>query len=124
MVEIVIGDVHARVGALRTLLRAVGAVDEAGRRNRGCWVVQIGDLLDRHATAEANLATARVAARTVDLVLAGNHELQMLNEPASVGGAALATLAARGWPHAASACGDWLVTHAGVHPALAGTCRR
>ena len=85
MVEIVIGDVHARVGALRALLRAVGAVDEAGRRNRGCWVVQIGDLLDRRATAAANLAAARVVASTVDLVLAGNQELQMLNEPASVG---------------------------------------
>ncbi|MGZ6564621.1 MAG: metallophosphoesterase [Solirubrobacteraceae bacterium] len=119
MVEIVIGDVHARTDALRTLLRVVGALDEQGRRSRGCWVVQIGDLLDRRATDGANLATARLAATAVDVVLAGNHELRMLSEPAGGGRAALATLAASGWPHAAFACGDWLVTHAGVHPELA-----
>ena len=28
------------------------------------------------------------------------------------------TLATRSWPHAAACCGDWLVTHAGVHPSL------
>jgi hypothetical protein len=101
------------------LLRTLGAVDETGRRDPGWWIVQIGDLLDRRATAGANLATARLAASAVDVVLAGNHEVAMLGEPASVGGAALATLAARGWPHAASACGEWLVTHAGIHPTLA-----
>ena len=119
MIEIVIGDVHARADALRALLRATGAIDADGQRNRDHWVVQLGDLLDRTATGEENLATARLAAGAVDIVLAGNHELQMLGESASAGGAALATLAARGWPHAAFACGDWLVTHAGVHPALA-----
>jgi hypothetical protein len=119
VVEIVIGDVHARSGAMRALLRAVDAIDERGRRNRGCWVVQLGDLLDRRAAGDANLAAARLAASAVDVVLAGNHELQMLNARAGAGGPALATLAARGWPHAAYACGDWLVTHAGVHPALA-----
>lgn len=118
MVEIVIGDVHARAEVLRALLLAVGAVDERGVRNRDCWVVQIGDLLDRRATDRANLATARLAASAIDVVLAGNHELQILSENAG-SGAALATLAARGWPHAAFACGDWLVTHAGVHPELA-----
>jgi hypothetical protein len=119
VIEIVIGDVHARPEALRALLRATRAVNAAGRRRRGCRVVQLGDLLDRHATGEENLVTARLAAGAIDVVLAGNHELQMLNESASAGGAALATLAAQGWPHAAFACGDWLVTHAGVHPALA-----
>jgi len=101
------------------LLRAVGALDERGRRTRECWVVQIGDLLDRRASERANLATARLAATAVDVVLAGNHELQMLGEPAGGSRAALATLAASGWPHAAFAFRDWLVTHAGVHPDLA-----
>jgi hypothetical protein len=119
VIEIVIGDVHASTAALHALLRATGAVDAGGRRHRGCWVVQLGDLLDRHATDEENLRTARLAAAAIDVVLAGNHELKMLNESASAGGAALATLAARGWPRAAFACGEWLVTHAGVHPVLA-----
>jgi hypothetical protein len=119
VIEIVIGDVHANAKALRALLRATAAVDASGRRDRGCWVVQLGDLLDRHATGDENLATARLAASAIDVVLAGNHELQMLSASGSAGGAALATLAAQGWPHAAFACGDWLVTHAGVHPALA-----
>jgi hypothetical protein len=129
MVEIVIGDVHARIEALRTLLRVVAALDERGRRNPGCWVVQIGDLLDRRASDAANLATARLASTAVDVVLAGNHELLMLSEPAGGSRHALATLAASGWPHAAFAFGDWLVTHAGVHrelarglPALATEC--
>jgi hypothetical protein len=119
LVEIVIGDVHARSEALRALLTAVGALDEHGRRARGFWIVQVGDLLDRRAGEYANLATARLAASAIDIVLAGNHEARMLADREGVGGAALATLAARGWPHAAAALGDWLITHAGVHPTLA-----
>lgn len=117
--EVVIGDVHARPVALLSLLRAVGVIDGSGRRQGRWWVVQLGDLLDRHASVEANLETARLAAETVDVVLAGNHEARMLAERGSPHGPALATLAAQGWPHAAAACGDWLVTHAGVHPRFA-----
>jgi len=117
--EVVIGDVHARPLALLTLLRAIGVIDRSGRRHRRWWVVQLGDLLDRHASVEANLETAQLAAETVDVVLAGNHEARMLAEPGSPHGPALATLAAQGWPHAAAACGEWLVTHAGVHPEFA-----
>ena len=65
------------------------------------------------------IKTARLAASAIDIVLAGNHEARMLADREGVGGAALATLAARGWPHAAAALGDWLITHAGVHPKLA-----
>lgn len=118
MVEIVIGDVHARSDALWALLGAVGAVDAGGRRNPDHWIVQLGDLLDRRASSQANLQTARLAASAVDVVLAGNHESTMLRERPGRGGAALATLASRGWPYAAAACGDWLITHAGVHPKL------
>jgi hypothetical protein len=115
MLEVVIGDVHARADALRAVLGAAGVED--ARRREGAWVVQVGDLLDRHASEEENLATAQVAAEHVDVVLAGNHEAQLLRSGAH--GAALAVLATRGWPHAAHAAGDWLVTHAGVHPGLA-----
>ncbi len=114
-----IGDVHARSKALRRLLGELDAIDARGRRRRGCWIVQLGDLLDRRATPAANLATARLAASAVDVVLAGNHEVQILRETGCVHGAALGTLATRSWPHAAACCGDWLVTHAGVHPELA-----
>ncbi len=113
-----IGDVHARADLLCALLRTIGAVDSRGRRYGGFWVVQVGDLLDRNASPAANLATARLAARAMDVVLAGNHEAEMLAERGSVNGAALATLAGRGWPQAAAAVGGWLVTHAGVHPEL------
>lgn len=65
------------------------------------------------------LGDGAFAASAVDVVLAGNHEVRIMREPSCVNGAALATLAARGWPHAAACCGDWLVTHAGVHPKLA-----
>jgi hypothetical protein len=126
VVEVVIGDVHARGDALRALLETVGAIDRQGRRCDGFWIVQLGDLLDRRAEPDENLATARLAVAHLDTVLAGNHEARMLRQPGCEHGAALSTLAARGWPHAAAACGnDWLITHAGVHPALArGLSRR
>jgi hypothetical protein len=119
-IDVVIGDVHARACALRALLAAVGAIDAGGKRVPGYWIVQVGDLLDRRSSPEANLDTARLAAAALDVVLVGNHEWRLLDEPPADFGPALATLAAEGWPHAASACGDWLITHAGVHPKLAG----
>jgi hypothetical protein len=118
VIEVAVGDVHARADVLRALLAALGALDSRGRRRRGFWIVQVGDLLDRRATAEANLRTARLAAEAFDVVLAGNHEVEMLAEPGSTYGRALATLANQGWPHAAAALRGWLLTHAGVHPEL------
>ena len=118
MIEVVIGDVHARADLLRELLVSLGALHPRARRRDGFWIVQVGDLLDRHATPEANLRTARLAAESLDVVVAGNHEVSMLADPGGVNGAALATLAARGWPQAAAEVGGWVVTHAGVHPEL------
>lgn len=118
--DVVIGDVHARSAALHALLRAVGVLDAHDRRDPSWRVVQLGDLLDRHAAPEDNLVTAQLAARTIDVVLAGNHEARMLADPGSPHGHALTTLAVCGWPHAAAAIGGWLVTHAGVHPVAAG----
>ena len=119
------GDVHARADVLRALLEALGVLDPGGSRRKRSWIVQVGDLLDRRAAPEANLRTARLAAATIDVVLAGNHEAEMFAEHNSAHGAALATLAARGWPFAAAEVGGWLVTHAGVHPELThGLSRR
>jgi hypothetical protein len=118
VVELVIGDVHARVDVLRALLDGLGVLDARGRRRRGFWIVQVGDLLDRRATPEANLRTARLAAKALDVVLAGNHEVDILSGGHAAHGAALATLAARGWPQAAAEVGGWVVTHAGIHPEL------
>src|SRR5437660_4412585 len=92
-IEIVIGDVHGRIDALYTLLRELGVVDARGRRRRTGWVVQVGDLLDRTATPEANLETAQLAAEVLDVVLAGNHEARLLADGDSEHGGALATLA-------------------------------
>jgi Calcineurin-like phosphoesterase len=122
MLEVVIADVHGRADALRAVLCEVGVLDARGRRRRGSWVVQVGDLLDRRGTEAGNLAVAQLAAEAIDVVLAGNHEAQLLRSGAH--GAALALLATRGWPHAAAAAGDWLITHAGVHPALAADLPR
>lgn len=118
MIEVVIGDVHARATVLRSLLRALGVLDARGKRREGFWVVQVGDLLDRRARAEANLRTARLAVAALDVVLAGNHEADLLATAGAGHGAALATLAARGWPQAAAEVGGWVVTHAGIHPEL------
>jgi Calcineurin-like phosphoesterase len=118
VIEVVVGDVHARADLLRALLRAVGALDSRGHRRRGFWIVQVGDLLDRRASPEANLAAARLGVEALDVVLAGNHEVEILSESGSVHGAALSALASRGWPQAAYALSGWLVSHAGVHPEL------
>ncbi|MEA2171013.1 MAG: hypothetical protein QOF76_4313 [Solirubrobacteraceae bacterium] len=120
--ELVIGDVHARPHAVQGLLRELGAIDRRGRRRDGWWIVQVGDLLDRHASRSTNLQTARLAVQTMDVVLCGNHELRMLGSRRDR--AALAVLAERGWPLAATTCGDWLVTHAGVHPSFARSLPR
>ena len=118
LTDVVIGDVHARTDLLRSLLAAVGALDSRGRRRGGFWIVQLGDLLDRRASREDNLRAARLAVETLDVVLAGNHELDMLAGREGRHGPALATLAGRGWPQAAAEVGGWLVSHAGVHPGL------
>ena len=118
MIEVVLGDVHARGPVLAGMLGALGVLDARGRRQAGFWIVQVGDLLDRRASAGANLRTARLAAEALDVVIAGNHEAQMLADRGSAHAAALATLATRGWPQAAAEIGGWLVTHAGVHPEL------
>ena len=118
-IDVVIGDVHARGDALYSLLRELDLLDSHGRRRPGGRVIQVGDLLDRHADADANLETAQLAAEAVDIVLAGNHEWRLLSEADGDHSAALAVLAERGWPEAAAASDGWLVTHAGVHPRLA-----
>jgi hypothetical protein len=118
VVEIIIGDVHARADVLRGLLGSLGVLDSRQRRRKGFWIVQVGDLLDRRAGPAANLRTARLAVEALDVVLAGNHEASMLADRGSAHGAALATLAARGWPQAAAEVGGWVVTHAGIHPEL------
>jgi hypothetical protein len=118
-IDVVIGDVHGRADALHSLLRELGVIDASGRRRRAGWVVQVGDLLDRKADAEANLETAQLAVAALDVVLAGNHEWRLLTESEHEHGAALAQLASHGWPHAAAAVDGWLVTHAGVHPDFA-----
>src|SRR6478672_10803950 len=98
-IDLVIGDVHARTDALYSLLREVGVIDSSGRRRLSGWVVQVGDLLDRKADPEANLATAQLAADALDVVLVGNHEWRLLSDGDGDNGAALATLAGQGWPH-------------------------
>jgi hypothetical protein len=50
VIEVVVGDVHGRSEALRRLLGAVGTLDADGARNPDCWIVQLGDLLDRRAS--------------------------------------------------------------------------
>jgi hypothetical protein len=118
MIEVVVGDVHGRASLLRALLCALGALDSSSHRRRGFWIVQVGDLLDRRASCESNLTTARLAVEALDVVLAGNHEVEMLADARSAHGAALSTLASRGWPQAAAALSGWLATHAGLHPEL------
>jgi hypothetical protein len=119
-IDVVIGDVHGRTDALYSLLREIGVIDSSGRRRRAGWIVQVGDLLDRRAAPDANLETAQLAADVLDVVLVGNHEWRLLADSDGDHGAALATLAAQGWPDAACAIDGWLITHAGVHPGFAG----
>lgn len=79
---VAIGDVHGDLDALLAILRAAGAVDEAGHWSGGAlFVVQTGDLLDRGDQEEAILETVdRLSAEASEagghfLALNGNHEI-------------------------------------------------
>ncbi|AKF03682.1 metallophosphoesterase [Sandaracinus amylolyticus] len=79
---VAIGDVHGDVDALRSALRAAGAIDDADRWSGGAlWIVQVGDLLDRGDTEDEVLALVSRLEREADaaggrfVALHGNHEL-------------------------------------------------
>ncbi|UJR83841.1 shewanella-like protein phosphatase [Sandaracinus amylolyticus] len=79
---VAIGDVHGDVDALRSALRAAGAIDEQGRWSGGAlWIVQVGDLLDRGDTEDEVLALVSRLEREAEaaggrfVALHGNHEL-------------------------------------------------
>ncbi len=131
LVRVVVGDVHSDVHGLRALLSNVGILDGSGKRQRGFYVVQLGDLIHGgHGESVRDRLTLEevLEGRWFDEVLCGNHELfHAFKVPAGrfAGmtkptdrkvGALLQQLHRHGGLTAASAIDGWLVTHAGLHP--------
>jgi hypothetical protein len=74
----VIGDVHGELGALRSLLHALG-YDADGRHPAGRRPVFIGDLCDRGPDSPGVIAlVARLVSEGRAQCLLGNHELNLL----------------------------------------------
>lgn len=124
---VIVGDVHGRKEPFLKVLKRAGAIDENGVRIEGVKVIQLGDLLDLgYMNAEADFY--EWAKPYIDVQCVGNHELPAFAPNAEA-------VAFNGWADrdrdaeilvkrdfregrfvAAAHVGDWLLTHAGLHP--------
>lgn len=137
MVDVVIGDIHARQDALHTLLYKIGIINSTGERLPGYRIHQLGDALSLgYGEQEADFFKWFLELISPeDVLLLGNHEL-----PAVWGNH---TMDFHGWDdrdveaeemvkdlfrrdryRVASHVGDWLLTHAGLIPTYQKTLRQ
>lgn len=129
--RLVVGDLHGDWQRLLTLLCDVGAIDEQGVRREGWWLMQIGDLIHGGHHQSGDERCLEEGLRLFDVLILGNHELPHAfpgaRLPAFVGQTPLTSdaqarldAAVCGGRYAVAAAVDgWLLTHAGLHPALA-----
>ena len=130
LLRVVVGDIHSDVDGLRSMLRHLGVLDDLGKRQRGFYVVQLGDLI--HGGHGETLADRRILEKALegrwfDEVLVGNHELYPtygleagrwngMTDPTDRRTAELLQqLHRQGGLTAASAVDGFLITHAGLH---------
>lgn len=122
MRTVIIGDVHGRLEKLEALLERTGCLD-GGERVAGTHVIQLGDLVNL-GYGVSELAFLERAWPWIDEHLIGNHELPAVHwSPGSASfqgwdtrdplAAQFVADRARSY-RAASAVGDWLITHAGL----------
>lgn len=131
---VIIADIHGNEPTLRELLRETGAIDEAGNKDPGTWVCQLGDLLHcGHEVWEADASTLELGLATIDCILLGNHELPFATS-INLGFAGMHAGVNKGLHpdtrrllneaireerfHAAAEVDGWLVTHAGLSPSF------
>lgn len=134
MIDIVIGDIHARTDALRTLLHKIGVIEcgptlNSDRRLPGFRLHQLGDAVSLgYGEQEAEfLRYFYSLLADHDQILIGNHELPVMWGNGSMDfhgwddrdleAEAMVREAFEGGRYqAASSVGDWLLTHAGLIP--------
>lgn len=131
LLRVVVGDAHSDVEGIRTLLTQLGVLDGSGRRQRGFYVIQLGDLV--HAGHNETFADRRILEEALEgdwfqETLVGNHELVpafdlpagrwhgMTDPPDMRVRELLQQLRRQGGLTAASALDGTLITHAGIHP--------
>ena len=135
MINVVIGDIHARIEALRLLLADIGIISITSEdpmtdtRNEGFRLHQLGDALSLgYGEIEANFY--RYFWHIVnddDVICIGNHELPVMwpNWTMDFSGwesrdVEAEQMVKERWHQerlvAASSVGDWLLTHAGLIP--------
>ncbi|HEY8598227.1 MAG TPA: metallophosphoesterase [Thermomicrobiales bacterium] len=137
MRTIVIGDIHGDATGLANILEATGAV-EGGTRVPETRVIQLGDLIHGGTPRGAmrygvnDHEALLLGLHYCDTILIGNHELPHVWPDAgfpTFGGqqpiapkirAALLAAYDAGQVTSATSVGDWLLTHAGLHPEFMG----
>lgn len=126
----VIGDLHGNAKALDKLWEKIGfAHQPKERRKLGQQVIQLGDLVDNGKRTDRDAEFYEDTKELIDVQLFGNHCYYLVapyspvvvhsgsyrSEKACTDAIKADFAAGERWT-AAVAVGDWLVTHAGVHP--------
>jgi hypothetical protein len=132
MPTLIVGDLHGDWRGLRALLRQAGAIDPEGRRAAGWRLVQLGDIIHGgHGVTDDDARCLADGLAWFDTILVGNHELPYLwpqggfalfagmTPPLPETLVLLARARDEGRFAVATAIDGRLVTHAGLHPALA-----
>jgi hypothetical protein len=131
--RVVVGDIHGDIRGLRSLLERIGAIDAAGTRQPGFYLVQLGDLLHcGHGEFVRDRATAEFCKDLFDVQLAGNHELwhayglevgrfagldkKLFPETQEI----INYWVKQGKLGAATSVDGWLISHAGMHSSFFG----
>lgn len=124
----VFGDIHGDVDTTLKLFKHIGiSTDPAQRAKDGVLTIQLGDLLHL-GDNKPEAGAAKELLRMFDVVLMGNHEWPLFapyppivafkgfwlhdKEAAEI----VREAHKRGQFRAAYSVGDWLISHAGIHP--------
>lgn len=119
----VVSDLHGDLAGFLGLLRMIGATNREDVKQPGWKIIQLGDLVHNGADYYRDHNILEPALELCDLVLMGNHEYPEFGGR-TFGGYdydpithhALKSARANGHLLAATSVGDWLLTHAGLHP--------
>jgi len=128
MKTVILSDMHNRRVAVEDLFSKIGLMAENGKRNLGFNVIALGDIVSL-GYGEVEAEFFEWVMPFVDTALVGNHEYPTVNNSRDVvfGGWGSRDVKCTNLVHdsvndpdgkwfAAASVGEWLLTHAGLHP--------